>query len=118
MLGTARDEFFGLFKDEIDRTLDEILMAGQNFGDRCEDSCMGVVAAGMHDAGIRALIRQVVFFQETEGIEVGTQADGRSRLRTLENANRAVARNAWQQIDTCGGQMFPDPFGCVCFLER
>ena len=117
LLGAAGEEFFALFEDKIDRAVDEFAMMGQRFGDRHEDRSMGIVATGVHDAGIGALIGQVIRFREAQGIEISTQADGRARLAAFEDADGAVACNARHQFDTGLCQMVPDP-GCrIRFME-
>ena len=75
------------------------------------------MTAGVHDAGIGALVGKIIRFREAQGIEISAQSDRRAGLAAFEEADRTVARNARHQFDTGLCQMVPDP-GCrIRFLK-
>ncbi len=65
LLGAAGEKFFPLLEYEIDSAVDEFPVRGKDFGHGHEDCRMGIVAAGVHDAGMGALVGQVIHFRKT-----------------------------------------------------
>ena len=77
-LARAAAAFFGRLEDQVDgavvvAVLREVLGGGQ------QHRGVAVVAAGVHLAGVRALVREGVVLGDRQRVHVGAQADGARR---------------------------------------
>ena len=91
--GPAGQELFTLLENKVYRAFYKIFMGGEDFGNTHEHSCMSIMTASMHNARFSAFKGKVAFFRKAQGIDVGAQADRRSRLRPDEIPDRTVAGN-------------------------
>ena len=117
LYGTAGKKLFGLLKDEVDRALDKLPMRREDFGDRQKNGRMRVVTATVHDAGSDALIRELIFFNKTEGVNIGSQTDRRTGPLSFEITDRAVAADAFKHRDTRFYKSIAYPPGRFFFLK-
>ena len=111
-LGTAllarRRAFLGRLEDHHDLARQILAQAGQGTGHAERGRGMHIVATGVHDADLLALVfafrpggeGQVDFLGHRQGIDIGANRQLRPRLATLEDADDAGMRDAGMHLVT------------------
>ena len=107
---------FGRLEDEVDRTV-EVLGLREVLGGTQQHHRVAVMAAGMHLAGNRRLVVELVGLVNVERIHVGTQADSPLRRPAAQDADHARLGQAAMHFEAERLQLLGDDIGSPHFLE-
>jgi hypothetical protein len=108
--------FFGRLEDKA-HGAPKLPRLGQVAGGTEQHRSVPVVAAGVHLAGPRRAMREVVGFGKRQRVHVGAQAD-RGTLADAQRADDTGAGEAAVHVDAEAGQALGDEHRGLVLLER
>ena len=106
----------GRLEDEVDRAV-EVLGLGQVLGRAQQHHRVAVMAAGVHLAGDRRLVIELVGLVDVERVHVGAQADRALGRARAQHAHDAGLGQAAMDLDAEALQLLGDDVGRPHFLE-
>ena len=115
-LARAAAAFFGRLEHQVDGAVE--IAVPEQVARRGQQHCgMPVMAAGVHLAGVRAGMGEVVVLGHRQRVDVGAQADGPAGVAVLDDADHAGLAQAAVDRDAPVGQRLGDDIGGALFLK-
>ena len=92
--------FFGRLEEEFHRAVNLFAQGAQHLRDTEGDRCVGVMAAGVHDAGCLGFVGHVVCLGDGQGVHVGPIGDHRAGFGAFQQGDHSVPGDAGSDFVT------------------